>query len=79
MTTVNIAELKDSLSQLLRRVEQGEEVTIAKRNVPFATIVPLPRHGRNRTQLGCLAGSVQVACDLTEPAMPESDWTMHAE
>ena len=76
MTTTNIAELRNNLSGVLRRVERGEEVIIAKRNVPFAAIVPLPRAGGNRTRLGCLAGSVQVATDLTEPAIPDEDWDM---
>lgn len=79
MTTTNIAELKSNLSDILRRVEQGEEVVIARRNVPFATIRSLAKRQRNRTQLGCLAGSVVVCGDLTEPAMAESDWEMHRE
>ena len=79
MTPTNIAELKNHLSDVLRRVEQGEEVIIAKRNVPFATIVPLTRRAPNQTKLGCLARSVTIECDLTEPAMPESDWAMHTE
>ena len=40
MMTANISELKDHLSEFLRRVEDGDEVVITKRNVPFATIVP---------------------------------------
>jgi prevent-host-death family protein len=76
MAITNIAELKSNLSDVLRRVARGEEVIIAKRNVPFATIVPLPRRGTNRTRLGCLAHSVTVAGDLTDPAMPDSDWDM---
>ena len=79
MTTANVAELKNHLSDFLRRVEQGEEVVISRRNVPFATIVPLPKRPLNQTKLGCLAQSVTVACDLTEPAMPESDWNMLTE
>lgn len=76
MTRANISELKDHLSEFLRRVEQGDEVVITKRNVPFATIVPLPRRQVNQTRLGCLASSVVVSGDLTEPAVPASDWDM---
>ena len=79
MATTNIADLKNHLSDVLRRVEQGEEIVVAKRNVPFATIAPLPKRRPNQTKLGCLPQSVAVACDLTEPAMPETDWTMHTE
>lgn len=77
MTTANISELKDHLSEFLRRVEQGDEVVITKRNIPFAAIVPLPRRQVNRTKLGCLADTVVVLGDLTAPAIPESDWEMH--
>lgn len=76
MATANISELKDRLSEFLRRVEQGDEVVITRRNVPFATIVPLPARRKNRTQLGCLTGSVTIKGDLTAPAMPASDWEM---
>ena len=79
MATINIGDLKDHLSDYLRRVEQGESVVVAKRNVPFATIAPLPKHPANKTKLGCLPQSVSVVCDLTEPAMPETDWSMHTE
>ena len=76
---INIADLKNRLSDCLRRVEAGKEIVVAKRNVPFATITPLPKHRVNRTKLGCLPHSVTVANDLTGPAMPEADWDMHAE
>lgn len=79
MTTTNIADLKNHLSDFLRRVERGEEIVVAKRNVPFAAIVPLPKRGRNQTKLGCFPQSVTIAGDLTEPAMSEADWDMHAE
>lgn len=76
MKTVNVAQLKDHLSQFLRLVEGGEALEICKRNVPFARLVPLPRTRRNKTQLGCDLKSVAVKADLTEPAMPDADWDM---
>jgi prevent-host-death family protein len=76
MTTANIAELKNHLSDYLRRVENGEQVEVAKRNVPFAVISPLPKERRNKTKLGRGQGSVQVLCDLTQPAMEEDEWDM---
>lgn len=76
MTTANIAELKNRLSEYLRRVESGETIEVAKRNVPFAVIAPLRRTRRNRTELGCLRGSVRVHGDLTEPAIAEREWDM---
>ena len=76
MKSANIAELKNHLSDYLRLVEQGEEVEVSKRNVPFARIVPLPKKLPNRTKLGALAGSVIIRGDLTEPAIDAGDWDM---
>jgi prevent-host-death family protein len=79
MKVANIAELKNHLSDYLRLVENGEVIEVAKRNVPFARIVPLPKKPHNQTRLGALMGSVTVKCDLTQPAMPEDDWDMLKE
>ena len=57
-------------------VENGEQVEVAKRNVPFAVISPLPRDHRNKTNLGSAPGSVQVLCDLTQPAIDGDEWDM---
>jgi len=74
MPTVNIGDLKDHLSQFLERVASGEELTICKRNIPVARVVPMPAPRANRTVLGSDLGSVTVLGDLTEPAIPDSDW-----
>ena len=39
--TVNIGEAKSRLSELLARVEAGEEVVIARGNAPAAKLAPL--------------------------------------
>jgi prevent-host-death family protein len=41
MKTVKIAELKDHLSEHIRAVERGSEVTVTDRNRPVARIVPI--------------------------------------
>ena len=79
MKSANVAELKNRLSDYLRLVEQGEEVEVSKRNIPFARIVPLPKKGTNQTKLGVLKGSVIVHTDLTEPAISADDWDMLRE
>ena len=76
MKSANIADLKAHFSEFLASVESGEEVEIRKRNVPVARIVPHKVCKGNQTKLGCLAGTVQINCDLTEPAFDESDWEM---
>ena len=79
MKVANIAELKNHLSDYLRLVENGETVEVARRNVPFARIVPLPKQPHNSTRLGCMRGSVTIKCDLTLPAIPEDEWDMLQE
>jgi prevent-host-death family protein len=41
MKSVKIAELKDRLSEHLRSVERGAEVTVTDRSRPIARIVPI--------------------------------------
>ena len=41
MTTVTIHEAKTHMSRLLARVEAGEEIVIARRNLEIAKLVPL--------------------------------------
>lgn len=77
--TVNVAEFKDRLSELLALVEQGAEVIVCRRNVPLARVEPIrkppPRKGQ-RSVVGCMKGTVQIHGDLTEPCIPEADWEM---
>lgn len=42
MDTVNIHQAKIYLSQLLSRVELGEEIIITNQGVPVAKLVPIP-------------------------------------
>lgn len=41
MRTVSLSEAKSHLSQLLRRVEAGEEVVITRRGKPIAVMGPV--------------------------------------
>lgn len=78
-TSVNIAEFKDRLSEFLDLVEKGGEVIVCRRNVPLVKLEslrkprPLKKAG---SAIGCMKGSVLIHGDLTEPAIPESDWEM---
>ena len=42
MKTVNIHQAKTQLSRLLKRVEAGEEVILARAGKPVAKLVPMP-------------------------------------
>jgi prevent-host-death family protein len=64
MDTVNIHQAKTHLSQLLQRVELGEEIVIANRGVPVAKLVPIPHHLDRRVGMGCDRGLFQVPTDF---------------
>jgi prevent-host-death family protein len=44
MSTVNVHDAKTHLSALLQRVENGEEVLIARDGQPIARLVPYQKH-----------------------------------
>ena len=48
MKDVKISDLKDHLSEHLRAVERGAEITVTDRGRPIARIVPLARKGAIR-------------------------------
>ena len=76
MKIANIAEFKNHLSAYLDAVANGEEVEVRKRNTPFVRVVPIRAWARNRTVLGCGAGTVVVKSDLIDPMIPPDDWDM---
>lgn len=52
MIRINISEARTHLSKYLKRVEEGEFVTLCRRNVPIAEIRPLPRPPREERPVG---------------------------
>jgi prevent-host-death family protein len=69
---VSVHEAKTHLSRLLKRVEAGEEVVIARDGDPIARLVPIgPKRSRKP---GRLKASVKVAEDFDAP-LPEELWT----
>ena len=68
--TVNVLEAKTKLSELLRRVEQGEEVIIARAGVP-AVKLTLYTEPAGRRELGFFRGLTVVPDDFDEPLPDE--------
>ena len=62
---VNIHEAKTHLSRLLKRVEGGEEVVIARAGRPVARLVPVARPAKR--VLGEDTGRVFIADDFDAP------------
>ncbi|MHC0066751.1 type II toxin-antitoxin system Phd/YefM family antitoxin [Nostoc sp. UIC 10890] len=64
METVNIHEAETNLSQLLLRVEHGEEIIISDRGIPVAKLVPFRTLSNRRDSLGQDKGRFVVPEDF---------------
>jgi prevent-host-death family protein len=69
MTVVGVHEAKTHLSQLLRRVAEGEEIEIHSNGRPVARLVPIAPVGRR--QFGHDRGKYVVPDDFDAPLPPE--------
>ncbi|MDE0224119.1 MAG: type II toxin-antitoxin system prevent-host-death family antitoxin [Gammaproteobacteria bacterium] len=70
MIRINIAEAKAHLSEYLSRVENGESVTLCRRNVPIAEIRPLPHPQREERPVGIDRG-MAVPASFFDPLPDE--------
>jgi prevent-host-death family protein len=70
-TTVNIHEAKTHLSKLLERVQNGEEITIAKAGKPIATLTAVRQKPARRVP-GMDKGKVIIHPNFDDP-IPEWD------
>ncbi len=69
MHTVNIHEAKTHLSAILKRVESGEDVLIAKAGKPIARVSPIPTTSGKR-QPGSAKGKIIMTQAFMKP-LPE--------
>lgn len=63
---VNIHDAKTRLSQLIERVEAGEEIVIARAGRPVARLAPL-KASLGPRKLGRLDGQFRIPDDFNEP------------
>ncbi len=70
--TVNIAVLKNGLSDFIGKVQSGDSILVCSRNKPVAKITPLPSRP-NRSTKG-FDPAVKILGDLEGPAIPSEDW-----
>lgn len=71
METVNIHQAETNLSQLLLRVEHGEEIIISDRGIPIAKLVPFRSASNRRDSLGQDKGRFVVPEDFNAPLPDE--------
>jgi antitoxin (DNA-binding transcriptional repressor) of toxin-antitoxin stability system len=67
--TVDVIEAQAHFSRLLRDVEKGEEVILARAGIAVARLTPIDRP---RRQLGIARGQIWISPDFDAP-MP-ADW-----
>ncbi len=70
MTKLNIHEAKTHLSRYLRKVEQGETITLCKNGEPIAQIIPFPKQGKKRL-FGMMKGKIKLTEKFFEPLTEE--------
>jgi antitoxin (DNA-binding transcriptional repressor) of toxin-antitoxin stability system len=75
MATVTIHTAKTTLSQLLARMEAGEEIILARGKQPIARLVPYAAPAPQR-RFGALKGLVEVGPEFFEPLTEAelADW-----
>lgn len=72
--TVNIYDAKTQLSQLINRVEKGEEIVISRHGRPVARLAPLAPRRADRIP-GLLAGLITISDDFDEFTIEdEHEW-----
>ena len=72
MATVNVGEGRTHLSRLLRQVEAGDEIVIARNGIPVARLVPVKKQGKR--QFGALKGRLVVPDSFFE-SPPDTELT----
>ncbi|MEG3896197.1 MULTISPECIES: type II toxin-antitoxin system Phd/YefM family antitoxin [unclassified Microcoleus] len=71
MESVNIDRAKTNLSELLSRVELGEEIIISNGSIPIAKLVPFRSSPNRRLSLGQDRGRFIVPDDFNAPLPTE--------
>jgi len=57
---VSVADAKNKLPELIKAVEDGEQVTICRRGVPVVDIVRTQEPKRDKPKFGTLRGKIQI-------------------
>ena len=68
MVTVNMHEAKTRLSELVRLVEAGEKVVVARNGTPVVELVPAAKAGTRKG--GIWGGKAWISPDFDDP-LPE--------
>ena len=67
---ISVTEAKKNFSRLVRRAQAGEEITITKRGIPIARLIPAQDSGFRR-KLGMEAHRLKISDDFDAPLPDE--------
>jgi prevent-host-death family protein len=67
MIKVNVHEAKTNFSKYLEKVAKGQTITVCKRNVPVAHIVPIAAKGDPKRLFGYDKGRLEIPPEFFEP------------
>ncbi len=70
MVTVNVHEAKTKLSQLLTKVEAGEDVIIARSGTPVARLERVRKPAKRK--FGSMKGRIELGDEFFDP-LPEDE------
>ena len=70
---VNVHEAKTHFSKLLRRVQSGQTVIIARASKPIARIVPLTEVAPSKRAFGAFKGYIECAPDAFDVSDETAD------
>ena len=85
VTTYSVREFKAKLSEILRNLDEGEEVIVTRRGKPCGRLTPIPSNAEEKLPLSALRGilanrlpdaTYQDFLDIKkiwEPRMPPDD------
>ena len=72
-TTVGAYEAKTHLSELLEKVEAGEEITITKHGAPVAKLVPVKKEASPEERLAAIERIKKLATGLSLSGLKVKD------
>ena len=70
METVNVHVVKNTPSRLLKRIEAGEKVIIARNGTPVAKLAPIEKRGRPQPDI--FKGKIVLPDSFFDP-LPEEE------
>lgn len=70
MTEVSVRELRDRLTYYLRRLEQGEQLTVTRRGKPVAVVTPVATKNDARAKLLAAASRGVIRWSGEKPRLP---------